>query len=244
MAERMQRIALGEAPGLIELRVTLPDGAARTFHGRGAATLDAAGRPVRLHGTLQDVTEQLATQTALLLSDMRYREAQRLARMGNWEWDLSTNTSWWSDELYRLLEEDPTHYPATFENFLAKVHPDDQQALIDGQRAILVGPDAYAPTQSRIMLAGGRERIVEQIVEVRVDAQGKPIAVVGTVHDVTERRALETQLRESEARYASTVELAAVGICHIDLHGRIIWCNGRLREMLGYDNDELTGLTI
>ena len=244
MAQRMQRIALGEAPDLIELRVRLPDGTARTFHSRGAATLDAAGRPVRLHGTLQDVTEQLATQAALLLSDMRYREAQRLARMGNWEWDLSTNTSWWSDQLYRLLEEDPAHYPATFENFLAKVHPDDQQALIDGQRAILVGPDAYAPTQSRIMLAGGRERIVEQIVEVRVDAQGKPIAVVGTVHDITERRALETQLRESEARYASTVELAAVGIGHIDPHGRIIWCNGRLREMLGYDNDELLGLTI
>ena len=64
---------------------------------------------VQLHGTLQDVTEQRATEAALRLTEMRYREAQRLAKIGNWEWDLTTNTSWWSDELYRILEENPSH---------------------------------------------------------------------------------------------------------------------------------------
>ncbi len=240
-SERMRLIAQGATPGMIELRVTLPDGTPKTFQSHGAATLDEAGRSIRMHGTLQDVTEQVGTQAALRLTDLRYREAQRLAKMGNWEWDLSTNTSWWSEELYRLLEEDPQHYPATFDNFLAKVHPDDRQALIDGQSTIVAGPDAYVPTESRLMLAGGREKIVEQIVQVRVDEHGTPIAVVGTVHDITERRALENKLRESEARYANTVELAAMGIAHIDLSGRFIWCNGRLRELLGYDNDELLG---
>ena len=244
LSERMHLISQGSPPSVIELRVTLPDGTPKTFHSQGAATLDEAGRPIRLHGTLQDVSDQIATQAALRLMDLRYREAQRLAKMGNWEWDLSTNTSWWSEELYRLLEEDPQQYVATFENFLVKVHPDDRQALIDGQRTIALGPDAYVPTQSRLMLAGGREKIVEQIVQVRVDEHGKPIAVVGTVHDITERRALENKLRESEAKYASTVELAAMGIAHIDLSGQFIWCNGRLREMLGYDNDELLALTI
>ena len=244
MGERVQRIVQGDRPELIELRVTLPDGTPRTFHSQGAATLDEAGSPTHLHGTLQDVTEQVATQAALRLTDLRYREAQRLAKMGNWEWDLSTNTSWWSEELYRLLEEDPQRYVATFDNFLAKVHPDDRQALIEGQSTIALGPNAYVPTQSRLMLAGGREKIVEQIVQVRVDEHGKPTAVVGTVHDITERRALEDKLRESEAKYASTVELAAMGIAHIDLSGRFIWCNGRLREMLGYDNEELLALTI
>ena len=244
MNQRMQHIAQGAAPSVIELRATLPDGTQKTFHSQGAATLDEAGRPIHLHGTLQDVTEQVATQAALRLTDLRYREAQRLAKMGNWEWDLSTNTSWWSDELYRLLEEDPLHYKATFDNFLVKVHPDDRQALIAGQSTIAPGPNAYVPTQSRLMLSGGREKIVEQIVEVRVDEHGTPLAVVGTVHDITERRALENQLRESESRYSSTVELAAMGLAHIGLDGRFIWSNGRLRELLGYDNDELLKLTI
>src|SRR6185369_13137354 len=120
----------------------------------------------------------------------------------------------------------------------------DRQELIAGHSTIAPGPNAYVPTQSRLVLSGGREVIVEQIVEVRVDEHGTPVAVVGTVHDITERRALENQLRESESRYSSTVELAAMGIAHIGLDGRFIWSNGRLREMLGYDNDELLKLTI
>ena len=62
------------------------------------------------------------------------------------------------------------------------------------------------------MPRSGNAKIVQLSVEVREDESGNPVAVVGTIHDITERRALETLLRESEARYASTVELAAVGI--------------------------------
>jgi diguanylate cyclase (GGDEF)-like protein/PAS domain S-box-containing protein len=177
------------------------------------------------------------------LTQMRYREAQRLAKIGNWEWDLTTNTSWWSEELYRILEEDPGTYAATFDNFLAKVHPEDRQVLIDGQKNTAVGAN-YTPTESRLVFADGREKRIEQIVQARVDSQGKPIAIVGSVHDVTERRALESKLRESEARYAGTVELAAVGIAHVAPGGRFIWCNSRFREMLGYEHDELLKLTI
>ena len=92
--------------------------------------------------------------------------------------------------------------------------------------------------------ADGREKRIEQLVQARVDGQGKPIAIVGSVHDITERRALESKLRESEARYSSTVELAAVGIAHVAADGRFIWFNSRFREMLGYDEDELLERTI
>ena len=242
--ENTSRLANGDAIEPFDVRIVTPDGVQRIFHSKGAPSFDAGGRVVLLHGTVQDVTEQRATEAALRLTEMRYREAQRLAKIGNWEWDLTTNTSWWSDELYAILEEDPGTYPAVIENFLAKVHPEDRQVLIDGQKTIAVGPNAYAPTESRLMFADGREKRIEQLVQARVDGQGKPIAIVGTVHDITERRALESKLRESEARYASTVELAAVGIAHVAVDGRFIWCNSRFREMLGYDNDELLERTI
>jgi PAS domain S-box-containing protein len=225
--EGAARIAKGDAVEPRDLRVVLPDGTQKILHSEGAASVDASGRVVQLHGTLQDVTEQRATEAAVRLTEMRYREAQRLAKIGNWEWDLATNTSWWSEELYRILEEDPGTYAATFENFIAKVHPDDRQVLIDGQKTIAVGANAYAPTESRLVFADGREKRIEQLVQARVDNHGRPIAIVGTVHDITERRALESKLRESEARYASTVELAAVGIAHVDADGRFIWCNSR-----------------
>ncbi len=242
--EGAARIAKGDAVEPRDVRVVLPDGTQKTFHSEGAASVDASGRVVQLHGTLQDVTEQRAVEAALRRTEMRYREAQRLAKIGNWEWDLTTNTSWWSEELYRILEEDPSTYVATFDNFLAKVHPEDRQVLIDGQKTIAVGSNAYAPTESRLIFPDGREKRIEQLIEARVDGGGRPIAIVGSVHDITERRALEGKLRESEARYASTVELAAVGIAHVAADGRFIWCNTRFHEMLGYDYDELLELTI
>ncbi len=241
--ENTERIAAGEVIAPFDVRVILPDGTQKVYYSKGAASLDASGQVVRLHGTIQDVTEQRAAEAALRLSDMRYREAQRLAKIGNWEWDLATNGSWWSDELYRILEENPETYEAKFENFIAKVHPDDRPALIAAQKQDLATA-SFVPTESRLVFPGGREKRIEQVVQARMDSEGQPVAIVGIVHDITERRALESKLRESEARYASTVELAAVGIAHVAADGRFIWCNSRFREMLGYDNNELLERTI
>jgi diguanylate cyclase (GGDEF)-like protein/PAS domain S-box-containing protein len=244
VAAATARLLDGEGIGPLYQRVVLPGNVERVFRGDGVSEVDEQGRPVRAYGTLQDVTEQKAIEAAFNSSDVRYREAQRLAKIGSWEWNLVTNRSWWSDELYRILEEDPATYEASFENFLRKVHPEDRQGPIQGKDMIAVGPDAYEPADVRIVLDDGREKILEQLVEVRTGDQGRPVAVVGTMHDVTERRALESQLRESESQYASTVELAPVGITHVDASGRFIWSNRRLCDMLGYTGDELTSLTI
>jgi PAS domain S-box-containing protein len=246
--ERMRagaaRAEAGGPPEPVDVRVLLPDGRERVIHVEGETTLDERGQVVSMQGTLQDVTERKATQTALYLTEMRYREAQRIAKIGNWEWNLATNTSWWSEELYRILEEDPQRYPATFENFIAKIHPDDRQVLIEGRWAGPLTAAPNDPVESRVVLADGRQKVIEQLVETRVDEYGQPAAVVGTVHYITERRALEDRLRESEVRYASTVELAAVGIAHVDEEGRFAWSNQKLRDMLGYSSEELSELTV
>jgi diguanylate cyclase (GGDEF)-like protein/PAS domain S-box-containing protein len=215
-----------------------------------ALSLDVSLRPLEIDEralvlcVIRDVTEKRRAQANMARSEARLNEAQRLAKIGNWEWDLTTNRSWWSDELYRILEEDSASFEASFENFIAKAHPDDRRILVEGKANVSTGPDAYGPAEIRLQLAGGRQKIVEQLIEVRTDDLGRPIAVIGTIRDVTERRALEMQLRESESRYASTVELAAVGIAHVDARGRFVWCNGRLKSMLGYSGDDLLGVTV
>jgi PAS domain-containing protein len=193
-----------------------------------------------MQGTLQDVTERKATQTALYLTEMRYREAQRIAKIGNWEWDLATNTSWWSEELYRILEEDPQRYPATFDNFIAKIHPDDRQVLIEGQWA--------GPLAARPRVGGGRVS--------RMDAKGHRATRRNTCRRVRSARggrrygprhhgarALEDRLRESEVRYASTVEPPRGHSACVGEEGRFVWSNQRLRDMLGYSSEEF-GLTV
>ena len=240
-----EQIFAGEKRSPVEVRVTLPDGTERIIETRGEATLDESGRPLSVSGTLQDVTEQKVTQTALRQTQMRYRDTQRLARIGNWEADIATGNSWWSEELYRMLEEDPKTYPAGFENFMAHVHPDDRLMLQKRKEQTPVRPKAHNESEARLLLPrSGKIKIVHLSIEVRENEDGTPAAVVGTIHDITERRALETLLRESEARYASTVELAAVGIAHVDPDGHLIWSNSWLRDMLGYTQEELARLTV
>jgi diguanylate cyclase (GGDEF)-like protein/PAS domain S-box-containing protein len=242
--ELRERIFAGESTGPADVRIKLANGEERVFQTRGRADFDAAGRPVLMHGTLQDITEARVTETALKLTELRHRETQRLAKIGNWEFDLSTGKSWWSDELYRILEEDPEHYAASFENFLDRVDPADR-ADLRRRRALMTRPtDVYRHTETRLLLRSGREKIAQLSVEVRVNDEGEPTAVVGTIHDITERRTLEELLRASEARYTGTVELAAVGIAHVDPDGRFIWTNSWMQAMLGYAKEDLERLTV
>jgi PAS domain S-box-containing protein len=221
----------------IDVRVVMRDGTHKIVHSQGEVTFDAEGRPVRMSGTLQDITDRKAIETALRLTETRYKEAQRLAKIGNWEWNLVSNESWWSEELYRILEEDPEEYEASFESFIEKVHPDDRPMLVEGTSRVPTEGDAYGPTTIRIVFPDGRMKIVEQRIQVR------PTAVIGTIWDVTERYELEEQLRESQERYSNTVELAAVGIAHVEAGGRFIWINRHFCQMLGYSKDELLAFT-
>jgi diguanylate cyclase (GGDEF)-like protein/PAS domain S-box-containing protein len=240
-AERILKTGESE---VTDIRIVLPDGREKVVQSQGDIAFDSAGRPVRLSGTLQDITERKAAEAALRLSEYRYREAQRIAKLGNWEWDLATGESWWSDELYSILEEDPNAYEASLDNFLRKVHAQDRRLIEQNTRAAPSGPSDYTPAEIRLELDGGRRKVIELKVDVRTDVDGRPSVVAGTVRDVTERWELESRLRESEARYSSTVELAALGMAHVDLDGRFIWVNQYLCEMLGYARDELLGRTI
>jgi diguanylate cyclase (GGDEF)-like protein/PAS domain S-box-containing protein len=227
-----------------DVRIALPSGEERVVQCQGEVELDAAGNTVRVFGTLQDITEQKQAERAFINSEARYKEAQRIAKLGNWEWNLATSEHWWSDELYSILEEDPSKYEASFENFLRKVHKADRGPLIEGAQNPTADPNGSAPSEVRIVLPGGREKMIELRVDVGTNARGEPTVVAGTVRDVTERWELEARLRESEKRYASTVELASIGIGHIDVKGRFLWANQYLCDMLGYPRDELLELTI
>jgi len=132
---------------------------------------------------------------ALQKSEKSLTEAQRIATMGNWEWDLSTNELHWSDEVYRIFGLDPHQFRRTYVAFLNHVHPDDRGSVREAINAALYEQKPYS-IEHRIVLEDGTLKVVHERGEVTF-ADGEPIRMVGTVQDITERKIQEEKLRNS-----------------------------------------------
>jgi len=147
--------------------------------------------------------EQRALAAALRANETRLAEAQRLAHLGSWEYDIDADRLTWSDEVFRIGGFAPQSFVPTPERLAAIVHPDDRARVDRAQRAALTVGAPY-DIDHRIMRPDGEIRTVHQQAELIRDASGRPLKRLGIVQDVTERRLLEGQLRHQAFHDALT----------------------------------------
>jgi signal transduction histidine kinase len=139
-------------------------------------------------------------------SKARLEEAQRVAHVGHWEWDLETDVVVWSDETYRIFGLRPQERPMDLATVRGMVHPEDRESLYSGVDEDLVAgvrPDA----EFRIVLPSKEVRTVHALTSKRwssmpgdskKDASGRPYELFGTVQDITERRCAEEALQRTQ----------------------------------------------
>ena len=120
-------------------------------------------------------------------------EAQSLAHIGSWEWDIRHNSITWSDELYRVFGLERGAEPLTFETYVELIHPDDREFAAERVAAALEDGKPFA-FEHRLIRPDGRERILMGRGRVVMDGS-EPVAMLGTGQDVTEQRQVE-KLRE------------------------------------------------
>lgn len=130
-------------------------------------------------------------EEALCNSEASLAVAQRIAHLGSWEWETSRNEQRWSDEVFRILGYAPKEFAPTCERFLSCVHPDDKESIEKALQDAFQGKECRI--DCRIRRRDGSERIVHVRSELVVDDAGKPIRVVGTLHDITETKRAEEQ---------------------------------------------------
>ena len=123
--------------------------------------------------------------------------AQRVARLGSWEWDVRAGTHHWSDEFYRIFGLRPQESRATYEAFLERVHPGDRLAVDQANRESLSDPDKPYSIEYRITRPDDTERAVLARAEVLFDNARKPLRMIGTLQDITERKRAEEELRKA-----------------------------------------------
>jgi PAS domain S-box-containing protein len=225
-------------------RIVRPDsGEERWVHGRGALELDEHGAPVRMFGTIADITEQVAAEEerALLIEGLRrsahnLAEAQRIGHIGSWEWDLATDTAERSEETHRIFGVAPGAFPETNEAFLMFVHPGDRARVQASARAAIQGGGRH-DLDYRIVQPNGAVRIVHEQGELISDPSGTPPRIIGTVQDITERVAAE----DERTRLAAAVEQAPDAIGIADAAGTLIYANAALGVIAGRPVAELVG---
>jgi len=155
-----------------------------------------------------DITDRLTARNALEHSERQLAEAQRLARMGSWEYDLRTGVAAWSAEGYRIFGV-PGGEPITYARFLEAVHPDDREH-VQREHDGAAGRGGSAEYDFRIIRPDGETRYLTASVQTDLDA-GQPVRTFGYVQDVTGRRLAELELRRSEQQLATTQSMARLG---------------------------------
>jgi PAS domain S-box-containing protein len=147
-----------------------------------------------LEGLLGSVAVSLLILGAVLeergKADEAFNEAQHVAHVGSWEWDIGADRVTWSDELFRIYGLAPQSQEVTFESYVERVHPDDRTFIRETvERAYQTGrPFLF---DHRIVLPDGGLRWTQSRGRVIPDARGAPMRMVGTAQDVTERKQLD-----------------------------------------------------
>lgn len=155
---------------------------------------DEAGQMVGVSTIARDITDRKRAELALLQSEHSLAEAQRIAHLGNWEWDIASGGLRWSDEIYRIFGLSPQQFDATYAAFLERVHPDDRQLVSTAVEAALQQRTPYS-IDHRIVLPDGRLRHVHEQGEVSFDAAGQPLRMLGTVQDITQQKEAELAMQ-------------------------------------------------
>jgi len=184
------------------------------------------------------------TELALLDSELFLARAQQVARLGSYRLDLVTGKWLCSKMLLEIFGIDEDH-PRDLQGWLVLVHPDQRQEMSDYFQKEVVGKRQSFDYDYRIIRkSDGAQRWVHGMGILDLDGQGTPVAMVGTIQDITDRMVGDIELRESEKRFRTIVDNVNDGFIIHDYEGNILDCNENECRMLGYTKEELVGRSL
>ncbi|HEX6012976.1 MAG TPA: PAS domain S-box protein, partial [Geminicoccaceae bacterium] len=229
----------------VELTLRRLDGAKVVVEAASAAIL-LDGR-LAVQAVLRDITERRRGEAALRRSEEQCRLALEAAGLGLWDVDYAAGRAAF-DRRFRELYGLPLEGEVPGEALWGLVHPDDAPRVRAAvERAKDPASGGGYEVEYRALLPDGTERWHLAKAQVHFEGEGaarRPARFLGVVMDLSERRAVEAALRESEARYRATQEHAGVGIGEVDAAGRFMRVNEALCAIAGYAREELLARTV
>jgi formate hydrogenlyase transcriptional activator len=226
-----------------DFRIVLPSGEVRTLHAvtsirwnslPGDSKRDASGRPYKLLGTVQDVTERVQLAEDLRRKEAYLTEAQRISQTGSFGWKPRDGEIVWSEETYRIFEFDPSTKP-TLEMLQQCVHPDD---LALAHRIIeRASTGADFDEEFRLFVPSGAIKHIHVRAHSHSDDSGN-VEFIGAVTDITHRKTAEEKARQQEAELRQVLDLAPQLVAVYGPNSERLYANRNALEYLGVSLDE------
>jgi len=212
------KVLQGENPPIFELRIKRRDGeflivefvkTPRYYDGQIVGVL----------GIARDATSRKKAEQKLLENEKLLANAQQLAHIGSWEWEIASNKIHWSEELYRIYGTTPDKFEATLDAYLNHIHPDDRNIVRKNVERTLQTYESFR-SEYRIVHDNGTIRTVEGRGEVILNEANKPLKLRGTCQDITERKERDEAMRSLAKRVVDAQEEERRRIAR-DLHDNI-----------------------
>ncbi|MDQ1251769.1 MAG: hypothetical protein QG646_880 [Euryarchaeota archaeon] len=179
-----------------------------------------------------------AAYKSLLENERRLNEAQKMAHIGFWDWDLITDEMYWSDEMYRIFGYMPRESSSYYNNILCRIHPDDRDYVYSTVKRWKNGK--LHDIDHRIILANGEERTVYTKAEIILDEKKVPARLKGITQDITESKKAEEKIQI----LANVVESSNDAIGTMSLNGTITSWNHGAEQVYSYSVEEILGKCV
>ena len=201
----------------------------RWFRSRAKVYRDATGRATRMAGSLQDIHDRKQADQALRDSEAFLDRAGRIAGVGGWRVNLESGLITWSDQTCRIHEVEPGHRPS-MEEAISYYAPGSRE-LIESAMQDGIALGRPWDLELAFVTAKGRPIWVRVVGEVEFEG-GKAVRLVGAFQDITERRALDEELRRSNELMASVLENLPCGLSVFNHNLQLVTHNSQFRELL------------
>ena len=171
----------------------------------------------------------LKTKAELKQSDAFYKEAEKIAHLGSWKYNVVNDQGYWSEEVYKIFRRNPALGAPSLVEYLEYIHADDREEHYDKYKKVIKKTDTHR-FEFRVLLKGNVFKYLEGIARKTIDEDNNIIAMFGTVMDITDRKLREIKLAESEAFYKEAEKLANLGSWKLDLvNNQVIWSEETFR---------------
>ncbi len=243
MAWLQNVIGTGQRQEGVEYRVQHTNGSWYWHTSSAAPFKDETGKIVGFYGIARDITERKQAEEALRQLSDRLSLAARAGGVGIWDYDVVNNTLTWDDQMFALYGITREQFGGAYEAWQTGLHPDDKQRG-DEEIQMALREEKEFDTEFRVLWPDGSIRNIRAFAIVQRDAGGKPLRMIGTNWDITERRRAEEEVIQTRRNFEVFFNTIDEFLYVLDEQGRILHVNETVIRRLGYTKEELSGQSV